>query len=76
MATTLHTTIIQLSELLKRRFGNQKVIGEILQQELISLPKATNATQSLRNSQIPSNASVVKCDLYKYRMNIRLSHRS
>ncbi|KAI1709968.1 gag protein [Ditylenchus destructor] len=35
-------------ELLKRRFGNQKVIGEILQQELISLPKATNATQSLR----------------------------
>ncbi|KAI1729484.1 gag protein [Ditylenchus destructor] len=35
-------------ELLKRRFGNQKVIGEMLQQELISLPKATNATQSLR----------------------------
>ncbi|KAI1695944.1 gag protein [Ditylenchus destructor] len=35
-------------DLLKRRFGNQKVIGEMLQQELISLPKATNATQSLR----------------------------
>ncbi|KAI1722128.1 phlebovirus glycoprotein g2 domain-containing protein [Ditylenchus destructor] len=34
--------------LLKRRFGNRQAISEMLQSELIALPKATDAIQSLR----------------------------
>ncbi|KAI1722064.1 phlebovirus glycoprotein g2 domain-containing protein [Ditylenchus destructor] len=36
-------------ELLKRRFGNRQAIAEMLQTELLALPKATDAIQSLRS---------------------------